>query len=490
MTGMTRNSMSNLLRISILALLFTPQMNLYAQPDTMWTNTFGGSNNDSGYSMQQTSDGGYIITGTTRSFGAGDVDVWLVKTDASGDMQWDRTFGGSSGDYGYSVRQTTDGGYIITGFTLSYGAGGRDVWLIKTDASGNLQWDKPLGGYDLDEGRSVQQTSDGGYVIIGFTDSYGAGDEDVWLIKTDASGDYEWTRLYGGHGSDIGISVQQTSDYGYVVAGYTDSYGAGDEDVWLIKTDAWGSMQWDMTYGGSSGDFSRSVQQTSDGGYLITGRTYSYSPGGSDLWLIKTDASGEMQWDRTFFGPNSEEGYAVLETIDGGFIIVGYTTSLGAGGRDVWLIKTDASGDMQWDMTYGGSSWDEGRSVQQTSDGGYVIAGYTRSYGAGSADVWLIKTTPELGIEADVLDSSLTVECFPNPSPGSVTIAYGMQTGGYAALSVYDLVGRRVATLVEGYCAAGQHTLLWNPEDVSSGIYLLQLETTDSQSTTGLLLCR
>lgn len=484
--------MGALLKASILVLFFIPQAKLLAQPSTIWTETFGGSGNEYGHSFDKTSDDGYIIAGLTCSYGAGEEDVWLIKTDVSGNIQWDATFGGSDSDYGYSVQQTADDGYIITGFTesFSHGDSDRDVWLIKTDASGILEWDKPLGGYNHDEGRSVQQTSDGGYIIVGFTSSFIADGMDVWLIKTDASGNYQWTCFCGGSASDAGLSVQQTFDGGYIVAGYTNSYGAGSADLWLIKTDAWGNIQWDNTFGGYDWDQARSVQQTSDGGYVMTGHTDSYCSGGTDVWLIKTDASGNMEWDRTFAGPYTDKGYSVEETFEGGYIIAGYTTSFGAGGADVWLIKTNPSGDMQWDITYGGSNWDQGHSVQQTSDGGYAIAGYTRSYGAGSADVWLIKTAPEVGIESDEPDLCTSVECYPNPSTGPVTIDYRTQTGGRAVLSVYDLAGRRVASLVEGLCTPGQHTVLWNPVDVCSGVYLLKLETTESQATTRLLLYR
>jgi uncharacterized delta-60 repeat protein len=382
-------------------------------PELEWSKTFGNLGDDLGESVQQTSDGGYVIAGYTESYGAGGEDVWLIKTDSNGDKVWDKTFGGTSDDGGWSVQQTSDGGYIISGFTESYGAGARDVWLIKTDSDGSKVWDETFGGISFDDGWSVQQTSDGGYIISGFTESYGADGEDVWLIKTDSDGDKVWDKTFGGTSDDAGWSVQQTSDGGYVIAGYTSSYGAGEWDAWLIKTDSDGNKVWDRTFGGASFDDGESVQETPDGGYIIAGFTESYGAGVEDAWLIKTDSDGNKVWDKTFGGTSDDVGWSVQQISDGGYIITGSTSSYGAGEWDAWLIRTDSNGDKVWDKTFGGTSDDDGISVRQTSDGRYVIAGYTESYGAGGEDVWLIR----LGPEGDVQNSPPNI--LANPSPAN-----------------------------------------------------------------------
>ncbi|UCF12802.1 MAG: hypothetical protein JSW06_00720 [Thermoplasmatales archaeon] len=368
-----------------------------------WNHTFGGVSYDEGYSVQQTSDSGYIITGATLSFGAGNWDVWLIKTDSSGSEQWNRTFGGSSYDRGSSVQQTSDDGYIIAGATYSYGLGDFDVWLIKTDSVGNEEWNYTFGGSSDDRGYSGQQTSDDGYIISGYTDSYGAGDSDVWLIKTDSNGIEVWNSTFGGINYDRGFSVQQTSDGGYIITGYTVSYDTDDTgcDIWLIKTDSNGIEEWHQTFGGTGVsnkfDMGYSVQQTSDGGFIITGDTEIYFVAKSDVWLIKTDSVGNEEWNHTFGGSGTDRGRSVQQTSDRGYIITGWAWSFSVVDPDIWLIKTDSSGNEEWNYTYlyGENSGDWGYSCQQTNDGGYIIAGAIASYIGEGTDVWLIKIAGE-----------------------------------------------------------------------------------------------
>jgi len=362
---------------------------LIKQSGSLFQKTIGGISSDYGESIQQTSDGGYVITGETYSFGAGGYDVFVIKLDSLGNLSWAKTIGGTSDDYGYSIQQTSDGGYVITGTTYSFGAGGYDVFVIKLDSLGNLSWAKTIGGTGDEWGNSIQQTSDGGYVITGgFIE---AGDYDVFVIKLDSLGNLSWAKTIGGTGDEWGNSIQQTSDGGYVITGTTYSFGAGDYDVFVIKLDSSGNLSWAKTIGGTSYDYGYSIQQTSDGGYVITGYTWSFGAGGYDVFVIKLDSSGNLSWAKTIGGTNYDYGFSIQQTSDGGYVITGETYSFGAGNYDVFVIKLDSSGNLSWAKTIGGTNYDYGWSIQQTSDGGYVITGETYSFGAGSDDVFVIK---------------------------------------------------------------------------------------------------
>jgi len=306
--------------------------------DLLWTRSFGGTGYDFGNSVRQTTDGGFILVGNTQSFGAGGKDVYLIKTDSNGDTLWTKTYGGTGTDDGYSVQQTTDGGYIVTGTTNSFGT--YDVYLIKSDANGNLLWSKTYGGALGDVGSSVQQTTDGGYIITGETSSFGAGANDVYLIRTDSIGGMLWSRTFGEIFAENGYEVQQTSDGGYIITGETES----GSSVYLIKCDSTGYGGWSKTFGTIDDDNGYSVQQSADGGYIIAGKIFSFGAPNSDAYLIKTDSAGDLLWTKTFGGAGNDGCNAVQNTSDGGYILTG---SLGSFGNPyhVYLIKTDENGD-------------------------------------------------------------------------------------------------------------------------------------------------
>jgi len=360
-------------------------------PSSYFCKAIGGPASEWGASLIQTSDGGYATASKTESFGTGGVDVYVVKLDAKGNLQWTKTIGGPGDEIGFSLIQTSDGGYAIAGSTGSFGAGWYDVYAVKLDANGNLQWTKTIGGKDFEAGYSLIQTSDGGYAIAGYTESFGAGREDVYVVKLDANGNLQWTKTIGGLDDEIGHSLIQTSDGGYAIAGKTYSFGAGWADVYVVKLDANGNLQWTKTIGGKDFEAGYSLIQTSDGGYAIAGYTDSFGAGREDVYVVKLDAKGNLQWTKTIGGSKRDWGESLIQTSDGGYAIAGTTTSFGAGGRDVYVIKLDAKGNLQWTKTIGGRSVEKGSSLVQTSDGGYVIAGETESFGARNGDVYVVK---------------------------------------------------------------------------------------------------
>jgi len=367
-------------------------------PEEEWNRTYGGSGIDRVEHFQQISDGGYIIAGTTRLCEDCSSDIWLVRTDPNGNEQWNKTIRVSHDSSFDFIRQTPDDGYILAGRTVSSGMNRRNIWLTKTDANGNEQWNKTfkLDGY---EGTShIWQTSDGGYVLAGkIYDENNPNqngkivntDSDVSIIKTDKNGNPEWNRTFWGLNDEWVRVVQQTSDGGYILAGSTQSYGSGGSDIWLVRIDHEGGEQWSRTYGGNSRDWPNSVRQTFDGGFIIAGGTESYGAGHSDLFLVKTDHNGNEQWNRRFGGESHEFHSYLEQTTDGGFILGSRTLSFYG---SYWLIKTDADGNMQWDRIFDQSL----KSFQQISDGCFVFTRVTRS--EQDRKILLTKTDPE-GVE-------------------------------------------------------------------------------------------
>ncbi|MFA5032564.1 MAG: T9SS type A sorting domain-containing protein [bacterium] len=481
--------------------------------------TYGGDNNDYGYSVQSTSDGGYIIAGYTNSFGFGNADVYLIKTNSLGDTLWTKTYGGTQNDYGYSAQQTNNSGYIIGGSTNSFGAGGADFYLIKTDSSGDTLWTKTYGGVNQDYGRSMQQTKDSGYIITGYTNSFGTGGADVYLIKTNSSGDTLWTRTYGGSGSDYGHSVQETKDSGYIITGYTNSFGAGLLDVYLVKTNSSGDILWIKTYGGSQNDGGYFVQQTQDDGYIITGYTNSFGAGVADFYLLKTNSSGDSLWAKTYGGANQDYGESVQQTSDKGYIITGWTYSFSAGTPDVYLVKTDSSGDTLWTRIYDKNNHGAGGEfVQETQNGGYIITGFQNDI-TDSSDVYLIKTDSvgKVGIEEqsnlDFGMRSAELEAYPNPFVGNTVISYsGISYSGekstnndytntclpsrQALLTIYDISGKLVKSFPITKLPNDQMTSLkWDGRDnngktAKAGVYFVKLNTDKNDTPIKLIKVR
>jgi len=376
----------------LLGLLFVSTAVAQEPGDTLWTRTYGGDALDDGRAVAQTADGGYIIAAQTTSFGAGGYDFYLVKTDAFGEVLWTRVYGGSENDMVFSVQQTSDGGYIFAGFTYSFGAGSCDAYLMKTDALGDTLWTRTYGGVEADCAYSVCQTSDGGYALAGNTSSFGAGGFDVYLVKTDAAGEMLWQQTYGGEGLDDSRSLELTSDGGYIIAGFTMSFGAAFIDAYVVRTDADGNELWYRLFGGAGQDMGFCVRETRDEGYAVGISTDSFGAGILDMYLVRTDSNGDSLWTRTYGGSLVDQCNSVQETMDGGFILGGSTNSFGAGGFDIYFVKTDADGDTLWTRTYGGSDDNEvALGVHQTTDAGYILVGGTGDYYSGIYDVYLVR---------------------------------------------------------------------------------------------------
>ena len=356
--------------------------NIEKLPSIVWNQTYGGAESDYCTSLVEVAGGGYAITGYTKSFASGYLDFWLIKTDASGNREWSKTYGTKTGqNVPRSIVVTPDGGYAIAGsIDVDCLAISRDFWLIKTDENGNEEWRKSYGGTDLDEAHSMVVTSDGGFAIAGETRSFSSGNWDFWLVKTDEYGTLEWSKTYG---AGICESLIETSEGGYVLAG----------DNILVKTDEFGTKIWKRVYDDASfgGLEFKSVVEASDGGYVLAGYTDS-GAGYNDFFVVKTDAVGEVEWTQTYGGTGNELAYSVVEVNDGGYAIGGFTSSFGVEWKDFWLVKIDALGNVEWNKTYGGQYEEVAWSLVVTSDGGYIMGGWTWSFGAGTYDFWVVKT--------------------------------------------------------------------------------------------------
>ena len=379
-------------------------------------NIFGGTQNDSAYSVAKTSDGGYIIAGLSSS-NDGDVsgnhgneDFWVVKFNKTGNIEWSKTFGGTGQDIANSIIETTDGGYAVAGSSSSNDGnvsgnhgGTSDIWVIKLNNVGTLQWQKTFGGTSADLAYSLIQTSDGGYTIAGHTNS---NDGDVsgnhgsyyfWVIKLSSIGTLQWQKTFGGTDDDLVRSIILNSDGSYTLAGRSRSNDGdvsgnhgGASDIWVIKINNVGTLQWQKTFGGTSSDIVYSIIQTSDGGYAVAGTTQSNNGNVSgnhglfDSWVIKISGTGTLQWQKTFGGTSYDSAYSIIQTSDGGYTIAGTTQSsdgdlsVNYGDVDIWVIKINNMGALQWQKVFGGTNTDYAYSVISYQNG-YLISGESNS---------------------------------------------------------------------------------------------------------------
>jgi hypothetical protein len=473
-----------------------------------WDKRFGGTDVDYLYSFQQTKDGGYILGGSSQSGITGDKtqakwgyqDYWVVKIDSLGNKQWDKDFGGTEADYLISLQQTRDGGYILGGYSFSDSSGDKtqdgwglhDFWIVKIDSLGSKLWDKDFGGTDYDFLYSIQQTTDGGYVLGGFSASGISGNKtqdtwgnyDYWIVKIDSLGNKQWDKDFGGTSIDFLYSLKQTIDNGYILGGYSYSGISGDKtqdtigswDYWIVKTDSLGNKQWDKDFGGTEEDRLFSLQQTVDGGYILGGFSASGISGDKtqpiwdtctscfykfDYWIIKTDSVGNKQWDKDFGGTLIEELFNIFISDDGGYLFSGDSysplsgdkTENNLGTEQTWVLKTDSLGNKQWDKTLRTNTLidDENGLVIQTEDGCFAMANTTGGGIAGDKtqpswggwDYWIIKfcdTTSTTSIN-QISESQFQISIYPNPFTSAFTVH---SSQNITQITIHNIIGEKI----------------------------------------------
>ena len=422
-------------------------LSLHAQ----WARTYGGAGKDEAYAIQQTSDGGYIVAGMTASFGDEEGETWLIKIGPGGNIQWQKTYKQNSLYEAHAVVQTYDGGYIA--------AGPRN--LLKLDPDGEVEWQKSLRKkeYEYVVVYSVQQTSDGGYIAGGeFRYEEGNRERDAWILKLAQDGTKEWDKTYGENDLDQANSILQTNDGGFAVAGQKDARGWGESGrVWILKLHPSGEIQWQKIYLGDKEDYARSIQQTNDGGYIVAGSTSSFGAGSSDIWILKIDLEGSIEWQKSIGGEGQDFARSVRQTTDGGYIVAGTTHSFGLGDGDMWVLKLDASGDVKWQKTYGGYGIEEAYSIVETYDGGYAVAGFTASYGAGDRDFLVLKLLPNgnIGLPCEFEKESFATIQKTGMNPADTDVI-PMDTN--ISDTKFSSISRNSDALVYRICL-GQHTM-------------------------------
>lgn len=351
--------------------------------------------NDGCSSIRPTNDGGYILAGSHK-VNPGRWDLYLMKINAGGDIIWANNYGGEGFTHGTFADQTDDGGYIACGYSQPEMAGAYKIVALKTDATGNLIWSKKFGGHQFStyQAYRVHQTTDGGFIICGYAAPEIAGPRAAFLIKTDAVGDTLWTRAYPGNRDSFGYCVEQTSDGGYIMSGQArDSLDVDIMDVLLVKTNTEGDTLWTRTFGGANEEIGYAVKQTPDGGYVVAGQTGSMGSGADDFFITKTSPDGNLLWTKAYGGDNYERAKSIDLSQDGGYIVAGYSSGFGNGNGDLYMLETSENGDLDWARTYGSSGFDNARCVTATSDGGYLAIGETNGF--GNYGIYLVKTDAE-----------------------------------------------------------------------------------------------
>lgn len=520
------------MKINYLFFLLLAFFTGYSQaPTIQWQDTFGGLDREEFRSLVLTADGGCVVAGWSRSTD-GDVignhggnDVALVKYNASGNIVWKKTFGGSGYDEARALRQTSDNGFIICGYTMSTDGDASvthnyaEYWIIKTNANGELLWQKSYGGGSEDIANDIRQTADGGYIVIGESASntfnsdlshHYAGN-DVWILKLDALGNKQWEKNYGGSGEDTGRAIFQTADGNFIFSANSNSYdhdvvGVHDpynyagsyvnRDFWIVKIDPTGTIIWQTCVGGNGSEASlgaHAIALTTDGGLIVAGENYGpWAPSPFAYYnckLAKLSAGGVVEWEKTYGGTYDDRAYAVVQTSDGGYAfaaeaqsglpeVVGIHGSSGGHGYygDIWLVKTDASGNVQWKKCYGGNGTETPYALAQTSDDGFMLAGTSGTASgdvaanAGINDAWLIRLSAAT-LATQKNDAPAAFTLYPNPATAIIHIDAPKPIQSF---TIVDVLGNSVK---QGNATSA------DVSDLSSGIYILKAVTSE-----GLLL--
>lgn len=476
-------------------LLMTIVWGSYAQ--TKFRRVIGNTGYDYGYSVKQTADKGYIVGGSTTSWGAGNSDMYLVKTDSMGIPTMHKTYGGINIDRGTCIRQTSDSGYVFAGYTNSYGAGGYDIFVVRLDSTFNILWEKTYGGSDWDFGNCIEQTSDGGFIICGSTFSFGNGNEDYYLIKTNAAGDTLWTKTYGGSNQDVANSVVPTSDGGYILTGISKSLGDANGDFYTVKTNNLGDTLWTYRYGGSQLDQANAVIESSAGGYLIAGETKSFGAGSSDGILVKINNSGAYVLNYLMGDVGYDNIKSLCEKSDGKIDMVGTTFNYGGINGDVFehIVRADFS--FYNATTFGTLQEDFGYAVAPTQDNSFVLCGTTTGFNNGLEDIYLIKTDTNglagfTGSETNLVISGIEEHnvhnqpaIYPNPANERITVNFPASYRDIETeVRVLDIMGKEQKRI------RLQHSLPFqlSTEELANGIYLLQFIQEGSCSSTKLII--
>ena len=449
-------------------------------PDTLWTKTYGGNSQEYCRGLVETADNGYLLVGTTGSFGTPGFNLWLIRTDSNGDSIETQLLDNARG---MSIENTADGGYIIGGQTNEYGALSDDYLIMKLDAGENMEWMNVYGRPGTDYLQKVTQTEDGGYIMVGCSEGFGFGEEDIFVVRVDQSGNYLWGKAWGSEVYDIGYSARQTSEGDFVITGCINN------KICLIKTDSNGDSLWVRTYGDEIYmNFGREVFETDDGGYIIAASSSSFGASIKSMCLIKTDYDGYLEWVQLYnAGPNrTNEVFGLDKTEDNGYILLG-VTKYSDTNYDYYIVKTDQTGEEEWSKILGTEGDDWGRCIKHLEEGGYAFAGSIAPDTYLNSEIWLVRLDSDnVSVNNDNIDDISTynlISIHPNPFNQQTTITFNLPAAGNIDLSVYDITGRRIKALGNGHWALGKHSVVWDAEGLSSGIYFIQLTVGGGQQS-------